>query len=55
MNNIIAERSVLAALKRDIPPAAYRQYKLGEEVLVYSEKDKNWLGPFLSQTAPFVR
>ncbi len=47
MNSIVAERRVLAALTRDIPPAADRTYKIGEDVLVYSEKDKKWLGPFI--------
>ena len=47
MNSIIAERGVLAALTRDIPPAADRTDKIGEEVLVFSEKDKHWLGPFI--------
>ena len=47
MNNIIAERRVLAALTRDIPPAADRTYQLGEEVLVWSEEKKQWTGPFI--------
>ena len=47
MNSIVAERRVLAALTRDIPPAADRNYKLGEEVLVYSEKEKKWIGPYI--------
>ena len=47
MNTIVAERRVLAALTRDIPPAADRTYKLGEEVLVYSELNKRWEGPFI--------
>ena len=47
MNTIIAERKVLAALTRDNPPAADRVYNLGEEVLVYSEKEKDWKGPFI--------
>ena len=47
MNSIVAERRVLAALTRDIPPAADRTYKFGEEVLVYSEREKKWLGPYI--------
>ena len=46
MNAIIAERRIQAALTRQIPPAAHRVYQLGDEVLVFSEIDKNWLGPF---------
>ncbi len=45
MNSIIAERRVLAALTKKIPPAADRQYNLGEEVLIYDEKVKEWVGP----------
>lgn len=41
MNCSIAERRVLTALTRDIPPAADRTYNIGEEVLVYSEEEKN--------------
>ena len=47
MNAIVAERRVQAALTRQIPPAADRVYQLGDEVLVFSEQDKNWLGPFV--------
>ncbi len=47
MNSIVAERRVLAAVTRDVPPATDRTYKLGEDVLVYSEKEKEWLGPFI--------
>ena len=47
MNSIDAERSVLAALTRDIPPAADRNYKLGDEVLVHSEKEKKWICPYI--------
>jgi len=46
MNAIIAERRVLTALNRDIPPAADRVYSLGEKVLVYSEKEKEWVGTY---------
>ena len=40
MNSIVAERRVLAALTRNIPPAGKYTYILGEEVLVYSESNK---------------
>lgn len=46
MNSIVAERRVVEALTRNIPPAADRVYKLGEEVLVYSEAKREWVGPF---------
>ena len=47
MNSIIAERHVLAAINTKIPAAADRTYKFGEELLVYSEKDKGCLGPYI--------
>ena len=47
MNSSIAERRIMTALTRDIPPAADRTYKLGEEVLVYNEYKKEWLGPLI--------
>ena len=47
MNAIMAERRIQAALIRQIPPAAHRTYQLGDEVLVFSEQDKNWLGTFI--------
>ena len=37
MNSIIAECRIMTALKSDMPPAADRTYKLGEEALVYNE------------------
>ena len=47
MNSIVAERKVLSALTRNIPPAADRVFKLGEEVLVYHEQNKKWEGPYI--------
>ena len=47
INAIIAERRILRALNRDIPPASDRVYRLGDEVLVYTEKDKQWKGPYI--------
>ena len=46
MNAIIAERRIQAALTKQIPPAADRTYRLGDEVLVFCEQDKTWIGPF---------
>ena len=40
MNEIMAERSVLASLNRSIRPASDRVYKLGDEILVFSEQEK---------------
>ena len=47
MNAINAERRVLAALNPKIPPAFDRVYNLGDEILVFSEQEKHWIGPFL--------
>ena len=45
MNAIVAERRIMAPLTKDIPPAADRVCELGEEVLVFAEKEKKWTGP----------
>lgn len=36
MNSNVAERCLMTALTRDIPPAADLNYKIGEEMLVYN-------------------
>lgn len=45
MNLIVAERRVLKVPMRNISLAADQKYKLGEGVLVFSER-KNWICPF---------
>lgn len=40
VNAVIAERKIMAAPKRDIPPTADRLYKMEENVIVYSKKKK---------------
>ena len=47
MNTIVAERRIQAALSRQIPTAADKIYQLGDEILVFCEPDKTWLGPFI--------
>lgn len=47
MNSIVAERKIHAALTRNVPPAAHRTYKIGEEVLVYNDKNKKWEGLYI--------
>lgn len=37
----------MTALLRSVPSAADRVYEVGEEVLVYREKEKSWEGPML--------
>lgn len=43
---IVVDRGVQEALTKNIPPAADRNYNLGDEVLIYSEQTKQWIGPF---------
>lgn len=40
MNTIFAQRRIFEALARNIPPAANRLYKVGENVFVHSENKK---------------
>lgn len=47
MNAIVAERRFRTALTHEISPAADRSYKVGEEVFVFSENRKEWIGPYL--------
>lgn len=51
LNTIIAKRRVVAALKRDIAPAAYRVYYICEELILYYEKIKDGLVHTLLNTA----
>lgn len=46
MNLSVAERLVVEARTKNIPPAFNRTYQWGKEVLVYSEQNKEKLGPF---------
>lgn len=46
MNSIITERRVLEPLTKNLLPVADRNYKFGKEVLVYSNVEKEWAGPF---------
>jgi hypothetical protein len=46
MNSIVAERRVVQALQSAVPAAADRVYQVGEEVLVYREKERTWAGPY---------
>ena len=45
MNAVIAERRILAALARSIPTATDFVFEIGQEVLVYQERSKEWIGP----------
>jgi hypothetical protein len=46
MNSIAAERRIVQASKSAVPAAADRVYQVGEEVLVYREKESTWAGPY---------
>lgn len=43
MNSNVADKRVLEALVRNIPPAAVGKNKMEEKVLVYSERNIKWL------------
>ena len=45
MNAVVAERCILAALTRSIQTATDFVFELGQEVLVYKERTKEWIGP----------
>lgn len=47
MNTIVTERRMRTALYRSILRAAYRQYKCGKDVLLYSKEEKKWISPFI--------
>ena len=47
MNATVAERLVLDALNCNIPPAPDWIYTLGDGILVFSEQENLWHGPFL--------
>lgn len=44
MNAIVAERYIRSALVHKICLAADQSYKKGEEVLVYCENSREWIG-----------
>ena len=45
MNAVVTERRILAALPRSIPTATNVVFEIGQEVLVYQERSKEWIGP----------
>lgn len=44
---IIAERKIMTTKTKIIPPASNRIYNVGEEILVYSDNEKKWVGPVI--------
>lgn len=47
MNQMLDEQQVQTALSKKHLPEAVRTYKLGEQVLVYFNEKKEWIGPFI--------
>jgi hypothetical protein len=47
MSAIVSENRITAALTHNVPSSVDRTYKVGEEVLVFREKEKNWTGPMV--------
>lgn len=47
MSSNVAERREQIALSKNIGPAADGTYRLGEEVIFYSEEKNKWLGSFI--------
>lgn len=47
MNSILAERELLAEFYNNISPAANRKYILGELILLFPEKVKEWGRPLM--------
>ena len=45
MDAVVAERRILAALTRSIPAATDLVLEIGQEVLLYKERSKAWIGP----------
>lgn len=41
----IAELRIATVLRHNIPSAADRTYRIGDQILIYREKDKEWVGP----------
>jgi hypothetical protein len=47
MSAIVSENRITAALNHNVPSSVDRTYEVGEEVLVFREKEKNWTGPMV--------
>lgn len=42
MNATISQIMIMSSLIRDTPPAAHRTYKMGGDLLIYSQKEKKF-------------
>jgi hypothetical protein len=47
MSAIVRENRITAALNHNVPSSVNRTYEVGEEVLVFREKEKKWMGPMV--------
>lgn len=52
INAITVEKRIMTVLTKAILHAADRLYKIGEEVVLYSEKEKKWLVPLIVVDLP---
>ena len=50
METVVAKLRITNALKRKVPPAATTMITPGSQVLVYREKEKQWVGPVIAKT-----
>ena len=55
MGRIVSEQRITRALKSKLPPAFLHDIRPGDDVLVYLEKNKRWIGPCLLYTSPSPR
>ena len=46
MGRIVTEQRISRALKSKLPPAVTHDIKSGDDVLVFREKNKRWIGPY---------
>jgi hypothetical protein len=52
MSAIVSENQITAALAHKVPSSVDRTYEVGEEVLVFREKEKKWTGQLHMGTWP---
>lgn len=45
MNTIIAERRIITALTTNTPSSVDEVYQVGDKILIYREKEREWTGP----------
>ena len=50
METVVAKLRIANVLKRKVPPAATTMITPGSQVLLYREKEKQWVGPVIAKT-----